>query len=188
MSGTPFFAILSDQAQKHIALVKTSAGYALPEFEREEGTRFNTVGTVNESVLNKWGITVTVARCIRDITAERKAVFVLHIQDSNAILPRNAQWIAVDQLNNLDFSTSEQSEIISIWIDSEQDEVWKSVPWSSPSWLAKATKWICQTVEASGAKVIGEPKQIRVWAISCVFRIETTAGTLYFSLSGISRS
>jgi hypothetical protein len=178
--STPFYTILSDQAQKHIALVKTSAGYAVPEFEREDGARFNTVGTVNESVLKKWGIVVTVARCIRDGAPECKAVFVLHLQEQNAKLPQDAEWVQIDRLKNLDYSTAEQREIVSTWIESEQDEVWKTVPWSSPSWLPKATKWIRETVEASGAKMIGEPKQIRVWAISCVYRIETTAGTVYF--------
>src|ERR1700733_5275961 len=88
--STPFYTILSDQEQKHIALVKTGAGYAVPEFEREDGTRFNTVGTINESVLKKWGIVVTVARCIRDGAPECKAVFVLHLQERNAKLPQDA--------------------------------------------------------------------------------------------------
>src|SRR5262249_28155502 len=152
----------------------------LPEFEREPGTRFNTVGTVNDAVMAAWGIRVTVARCLADGGNETNVLFVLHNHDTSPGLPAHVQWIDISRLKELDYARPLERQCILDWLASEEDATWKSLPWSSPAWLAKVTKWIHDIVHSRGARVVGEPKQVRTWAISAVYRVETTSETLYF--------
>lgn len=179
MSGQ-FYVVLPDHTGQHIALVQRGNSYELPEFQREAGTRFNTVGTVNDAVMATWGIRVTVARCLAEGSDEMPALFVVHNHDASAKLPAQAQWVEITRLKELSYATPAQRQTILDWLASEADPTWKRLPWSSPAWLAKATQWMHATVESSGARVMGEPKQIRTWAISSVYRVETTAGTVYF--------
>jgi hypothetical protein len=174
-----FFVVLPDSTRQRIALVRCGSAYQLPQFKRDPDTRFNTVGSVNDAIATAWGIRVTVARCLVDGNDEKDAVFVLHNHDEQAALPPQAEWVEISRLNALDYVSPTPHQHILDWLKSTQDEAWKRIPWSSPNWFTRATKWIHETVQASGARVIGEPKQIRTWAISCVYRVETTGGMLY---------
>jgi hypothetical protein len=178
MSGQ-FYVVLPDHTAERIALIRCGDSYQLPEFKREAGTRFNTVGTVNDAVAAAWGMRVTVARCLAEGSDEQHPVFILHNHSGFAQLPAQAQWVEISRLKERSFASPVQRQHILDWLLSEQDETWRHVPWSSSAWLAKVTKWIHETVHASGASVIGEPKQVRTWAISCVYRVETTEGNLY---------
>lgn len=179
MSGQ-FYVVLPDHTGQRIALVPRADAYQLPEFKREADTRFNTVGTANDAVMAAWRIRVTVARCLAAGSDETPAVFILHNQDATSSLPAEGQWIEITRLKELAYTTPVQRKYVLDWLVSEQDETWKHLPWSSATWLSKVTKWIHQTVQSSGAKVIGELHQVRTWAISCVYRVETSAGTVYF--------
>jgi hypothetical protein len=174
-----FFVVLPDGTSQRIALIRSGNGYQLPGFKRDPETRFNTVGSVNEAVAAAWKIRVTVVRCLVDGTDTQDAVFVLHNHNKQAALPPQAVWVEISRLKELDYVSPTQRQLIFDWLVSEQDEAWQQVPWSSPNWLTRVTEWIHKAVHATGAKVIGEPQQVRTWAISCVYRIETTGGALY---------
>jgi len=178
--SAPFYVVLPDFARARVALVRNGNGFSLPQFSREEGTRFHTVASVNESVTSKWHIPVTVSRCLNPGENGQPIVFSLHNHDQNWQLPPEAQWVDVTALKDLPFNDGEQRLSLLDWLSSEGDESWKSVPWSSSHWFARATEWINEKVESTGATAIGAPTQIRVWALSTVLRVLTTAGTFYF--------
>jgi Phosphotransferase enzyme family len=180
MLSGKFYGVLPDLTGQRIALVCCGDSYQLPEFQREAGTRFNTVATVNEAVRAAWGMRVTVARCLAEGSDEKHPVFVLQNHDGSSNLPAEVQWVEISRLKERPYASPMQRQHILDWLLSEQDETWKLLPWSSSAWLAKVTNWIDETVNASGASVTGELKQVRTWAISSVYRVETTEGTLYF--------
>lgn len=101
MSGQ-FHVVLPDPTGQRIALVQGGNLYQLPEFQREAGTRFNTVGTVNDAVMSAWGNRVTVARCLAEGGDERHALFVLHNHDTSPRLPTQVQWMDITRLKGLD--------------------------------------------------------------------------------------
>jgi len=176
----PFYVVLPDYARAQVALVPNGSHFSLPEFSREEGIRYHTVASVNEAVLSKWHVPVTVSRCLAEGQSGQPAVFLLHNHDQSWKLPAEAKWVELSQLKDLSFDTPQHRSCLLDWLSAEKDDSWRHVPWSSSSWFARATKWINDSVQATGATVIGAPIQIRTWALSCVLRVSTTAGTLYF--------
>jgi hypothetical protein len=176
----PFYAVLPDITRQRLALMPKGNGFALPEFTRQDGIRFNTVTTINDAVKAKWNLPVTVWRCISSGENGSIAVFSLHNHDKDWQLPREAKWVEVSELETIQFETPEQRLSVLDWLASERDPAWKAVSWSSPDWFGRASKWINASVESVGGSVIGEPIQVRAWAISCVLRVETTVGTFYF--------
>ena len=180
---SPFYVLLPDYARKRIAVIPNGKGFSLPIFTSNDDVRFNTVSGINSAVMSTWKMPVTVSRCLAAGENGRPAIFALHNYDENSSLPAEAKWVEVSQLKQLSFKTEEQRLSVLDWLSSEEDDSWRKVPWSSPDWFARATKWIEESVQRSGATVIGAPVQVRVWAISCVLRISTSAGLLYFKAS-----
>jgi hypothetical protein len=178
--SVPFYVLLPDYARARVALVPEGNSFSLPQFSREEGIRYHTVATVNDAVLSTWHVPVTVSRCLVEGQNGLPATFALHNHDESWKLPPPATWIEVNRLKDLSFTNPEHGTAVLDWLSSEADESWRTVPWSSPMWFARATKWISDYVQSTGATLIGAPVQIRVWSLSCVLRVSTTAGTLYF--------
>jgi hypothetical protein len=178
--NTPFYAVLPDHDRARIALVASDTGFSLPRFFREDGIRYHTVESVNEAVQSDWHIPVTVSRCLAEGQNGKPTIFALHNHDSDWQPPAGAQWVEASKLDDLQFDQPEHHTCVLDWLSSQKDGSWHSVPWSSPNFLAQATTWIREKVESEGATIVGAPVQIRVWAISCVLRVSTTAGTVYF--------
>lgn len=179
MNGA-FNVVLTDESRESIALIPAGEKYALPEFVRESGVRYHTVESLNAAIQSQWKLDVTVSRCIFEGSDSVPPVFALHKHDASWQLPAVAKWIKFRDLPGLSFLIPEHQDCVSKWISSANDESWRHVPWSSPHWRDRAHKWIRECVEKSGAILLSEPVQVRVWAISCVLRVETSAGTLYF--------
>jgi hypothetical protein len=176
----PFYIVLPDRERKRIALLQDGSGYSLPTFTRESGTRYHTVATLLQAVREAWHVEVTVSRCLKEGVNGVGSVFLLHNHDQMPELPADAKWVAIDQLQSTTFNNPEHRECITQWLASANDPSWKHVPWSQAGWYERVTKWVNESVEKTGAKVSGLPVQIRVWALSCVLRVDTNKGSLYF--------
>jgi hypothetical protein len=53
-------------------------------------------------------------------------------------------------------------------------------PWARPGWFREAEAWILAELASLAYAVTAPVEQVRAWAISCVLRVPTTAGTIYF--------
>jgi len=176
----PFYVVLPDYSIQRIALITNGTSNSLPQFAREEGIRYHTVATVNATVSTAWHIPVTVSHCLKEGVNGAHAVFLLHNHDESSSLPPNVEWVELSQLNSISFEEPTHQLCVSDWVSSKDDPSWNHVPWSKSTFFGRATKWINEKVAQTGATVLGAPIQIRTWALSCVLRVETNNGTLYF--------
>ena len=175
----PFLVVLPDPTQSKLALVQNNGHFRLPQFQREQGARFNFVASVNAAVSALWGIPVTVSRCLVQDAEGVPAVFALHTQDTKWQLPAESQWVEVNRLKEVSFEEPSHRQAVLDWLASEANENWRTVPWSSPHWYTRATAWIRETVVSMGSAVLSI-EQHRTWALSCILRVSTTAGVLFF--------
>ncbi|WP_308635775.1 phosphotransferase family protein [Paenibacillus silvisoli] len=53
-------------------------------------------------------------------------------------------------------------------------------PWEHVGWYAKAASWIGSSLRTLGFQLTAPPEQIKWWCLSCVLRLTTTHGILYF--------
>lgn len=149
-------------------------------FSRSETARFNTVADINNAVTSSWHVSVTVSRCLRSDENNQVAAFSLHNHSKNWHLPHEAVWVDRCALTQLQFEEEDQRACVLDWLASEDDTHWQQVPWSVPSWYPRVSDWIQNCVQQSGATMTGAPEQVRAWAISCILRVKTTNGNLYF--------
>jgi hypothetical protein len=55
--------------------------------------------------------------------------------------------------------------------------------WSRPGWLADASAWCVEQLEAVGRPVVGVPRQHQLWSLSVVLRCPVEGGDAYFKCS-----
>lgn len=178
---TEFHIILPDYSRKSIVLRLADGAYSLPGFSQAVEVRYNTVTGINEQLQKEWFLDATVSRCVFEGDAQKAAIFAMHKHDPAwQPEPFGALWVSFDDIPNINFASTDHRDRIVEWIESLNDPSWKHVPWSSPDWAAKAIAWIRECVKDSGASVISGPTQVRAWAISSVWMVETSSGKLWF--------
>ncbi|MBX9770700.1 MAG: phosphotransferase [Candidatus Obscuribacterales bacterium] len=176
-----FQIILPDCSNKFIALSFCDGAYSLPSFCQAEEVRYNTVTGINARLLKEWNLSATVSRCVFEGDVQTPAIFAMHNHDQAwQPEPFAAVWVGLDEIAKINCANTAQRERIMEWVDSLNDPAWKHVPWSSPDWAAKAISWMKECVKATGASIISGPTQVRAWAISSVWMVETSAGKLWF--------
>lgn len=179
--STEFYIILPNDSSRAVALASYGGTYALPHFRQNVEVRYNTVTGINDALASKWNLNATVSRCVREGDDTNSAIFAMHNHDPRwQPKPAFAQWVDYEQIKDLQFENEEHRKYLLEWFDSLQDDAWKHVPWSSPDWSERACRWMREAVAATGATILAGPSQVRAWAISSIWKIKTSTGTLYF--------
>ena len=67
----------------------------------------------------------------------------------------------------------------------ERAEGWSRLrpAWSRPGWLARASAWMVDQMEAVGHPVVDVPRLHQLWGLSVVLRAHTAAGDVFFKCS-----
>ncbi len=75
-----------------------------------------------------------------------------------------------------------QRPILKAWFDWVNNSSALRPPWYKPGWSQRALAWVDQNLNRLGYRGFGEPQitQIRARSRACVYRIDTSAGRLYF--------
>jgi len=175
-----FSVLLPNSARTHVALLQTGHEYAIPILSGEDGVRFHTVATVNESIMTNWQIPAIVCRCLAQDENRHAMAYAFHNLDSTEKLPPDTTWVEVGKLKDINLASTEEHEGLVQWADSLNDPSWNSIPWSRSDWYPRAKQWMLDCASKTGNQVVGEPIQIKTWSISCVFRVETTGGAIWF--------
>ena len=56
----------------------------------------------------------------------------------------------------------------------------RRAPWTRDGWRAEATEWIAESLAALGRPATGPIEEVRAWCLSCVLRISTAEGEVFF--------
>jgi fructosamine-3-kinase len=59
----------------------------------------------------------------------------------------------------------------------------RRAPWAIPGWHAEVERWIRDQIARLGRGQIRSIKPIKSWSISCVLKVTTETGTLYFKVA-----
>ncbi|NQX60586.1 aminoglycoside phosphotransferase family protein [Paenibacillus qinlingensis] len=111
----------------------------------------------------------------------RKEAFfeLISLQSSMDDLKPNEKWSGVEQLSGMQ---SDQYGIINEYsLEAESEYVPKyRQPWEHSGWYSKATSWIEDSLQRLGFQLTEPPEQVKWWSLSCVLRLITTHGIVYF--------
>jgi hypothetical protein len=93
-----------------------------------------------------------------------------------------ARQAGPETLEALARENSERGAWVRGWLDEQRAGAAPAarVPWARPGWRAEATRWIEGQLEAKGERLIGPVEVRRTWSLSCLLKLQTTAGVFYF--------
>ena len=174
--------IVGHERDPRLLLVEEERGWTLLCVERQERGWFAySVAAVMERVENKYGIEATVMRHLVD---EREMqICELEIRDPAWELPDKARWIGRGDLDELRLVDERQRPILETWLaEVESGEIPAlRPPWERRGWLRQALAWIDAQIEELGCALTRPVEFVKAaWSSSCILRVPTNQGDLYF--------
>ena len=170
---------MRDAAGERIVLVAGHGPVALPSFDFEDRHTAETTH-INETARERFGLDVTVLRCLHDSDDNRRPVRVYEMEyhGINAQRAHDLQWFTRAAIAHLSWRFAEDRASIEEWFSRGQSTAHEE--WQSPGWWQDAAKWIGDRVATDGAGRILRLTQLRAWDSSCVIQVHTEGGEYFF--------
>lgn len=180
-----YYVLLPHPTEPRLWIVADQDGWSLPRWQTTTQHFWQTTNYVNTTMEALFGVAVTTLRCVSllDDAATRQStrVYELELHSPAGALPPGGRWIDYQELAELRWSRSELRPVLETWFA----EAAASVPairrpWARRGWFSSASSWIVSHGEQLGLERTAPIEQLRSWERSCVLRIPTTGGDLYF--------
>src|SRR3954447_12866939 len=182
-----YHLMLTHPAEPRVLMLHGESGWALPKFEPEPHFFATGMGLVNQEARRLLGVDASVLRRAyaevdREVKKEVKAVFVLENHTPSWTPPPGALWAGREQLARLELAIPEHRGVIDTWLreDETGDLPPQRAPWAKRGWFDTASAWIVAELARHDLAPTGPIEQFKSWGISCVLRIPTTGGRVYF--------
>jgi hypothetical protein len=166
---------------------RETAGWSLPRVELAERVWLPPSQPIIQGMRDAVGVDAVVLRyvtvAVDDPAVERlrRAIYVMEAREpTNA--PRDARWIDQPDILNLPLAQPDQRALLAECL---REFGHGAVPalrpgWARRGWLARAAAWIETELERAGCEAVGPIEQLKAWGISCVLRVPTASGDVYF--------
>ena len=185
------YLVIYHPSEPRILMMPGATGWSLLSFQFPERLHFGTVVQIVREVRHALNLEVTVLRWtdVQYTHEERHAqVDIIVTAESNSaawVAPGGALWIGQEDLHDLQLALPQQREVIATCL---LEKEMRSVParraaWERSGWFAQAASWIREQLEQLDHTMVAPIEQIRIWGISCILRVPTKAGAVYFKVS-----
>ena len=180
------YAIIPHPSTPRILLRQEADGWTLPHFEPTDRDT-SSVGHIGAAFREQLAINVTVLRLVefqRSRPPENRGYTIYALENhSPAWAPSpGARWIGRAELADLPPAVPAHRAILAAYFAEEEtggvpDQ---RAPWARPGWFAQAAAWIGEQLARQGIIPRGPVEQVRAWGISCILRVPTDQGQVYF--------
>ena len=180
-----YYVMVLHASEARVLLVPEGAGWTLPHFTPAV-TDFRRVRHINEHMRAQYGLESVVQRCVahRDdpVNASSSRVYVLKNRRATTPLPRGGQWYSAAALDHVPLTMPEHRALMRRWLSASPAATVSALqaPWVRQGWFDEAAAWIQAQLAQQHIQVLGPLVQERVWALSCVMRVATSIGEVYF--------
>jgi len=109
-------------------------------------------------------------------------IHLLELRD--VALPPNAVWRPLEEILENRAMPSELHAGLVRWQPEFRSGIIPDLraPWAIPGWHAEVERWIADQVVRLGRGPIHKIEPVKSWSISCVLKVVTETGTLYFKV------
>ena len=135
----------------------------------------------------KIGFPINILLCVaRHWDEASNRLYCIQLLESRSeTLPNGALW---QSLETILASTTMPAAIqggLQRWQNEETSDIIpkQRAPWALPGWYTQAENWIVEQVSQLGRGTVQEIKPIKSWSISCVLKVITETGQLYFKVA-----
>jgi len=162
-----------------------AGGWSLPHFVAREHHEA-VVGHINQVMRDRLGVDTTVLRCAFDtFDLDAKTVERVYAQENHSpkwAPPAGGRWVAREELEALPLAVPAHRPVLSDWLSETETGNVPPLrhPWARTGWFDKASAWIHAQTDRLGIRSLAPIEQVRTWNWSCILRVGTAAGRLYF--------
>jgi hypothetical protein len=141
---------------------------------------------IKAEVQRHLGLTTTVVRQVYEQSDEsQQRVYQTFLLENHTTVwtpPAQMQWIAPAAFDQTTLTRSEQQQTV---MDCLREITTGVTPplraaWQRPGWFRQAESWIHQQLQHLGQPATGPVEQVKLWFLSCILRVPTTQGMVYF--------
>jgi Phosphotransferase enzyme family len=182
-----YHAIIFHPTEASVLMLAGNDGWVLPSFQLEAQEHMNHIEPIFKAMRQQLGIDTTILYCAyRSIECEiphrRDAIYVLENRTLTWTPSAGAQWVGRAALADLALAIPGQRAIIdTCLLESEaQATPLLRTPWSKRGWFASVESWIQEQLAHLDYAIVAPIEQVKSWGISCILRVLTTQGNIYF--------
>lgn len=164
-----------------VLMLRTREGWTLPQHSAMEAPE------INRAMREQLGLDVIVLRATYDRykdeeREEQHIIYAMENLSPDATRPAQGDWISSEQLSGLRLAVPEHLGVLEAWFAERVSELvpGQRVPWARPGWYAEVVAWIMEQLSEYGYQLRTPVEQVHVRVWSCVLRVPTTGGDLYF--------
>ncbi|HYN89783.1 MAG TPA: aminoglycoside phosphotransferase family protein [Ardenticatenaceae bacterium] len=183
------YAIVLHPTDPAVLMLPGAAGWELPRFERDGRIYPPHVAEFNRTMWTEWKIRTTVVRCVDqhlDREAHRQqAVYLLENHSPQWEPPQGGRWVDRASLHALPLARPEHDSLIETCLRELESGSIPEIrpPWAHPGWFAEAVAWTEGELGRLGYTLAEPVEQFKTWGISCILRVHTTRGDVYFKVA-----
>lgn len=179
---TPGHCIVPDRAAERILMLPAAGdGWMLPTVRvNEEWWSPNWLARITGQVHRQLGVSATV---LRHVQGPPLWTLELETHGPERGAPAGARWASRAELDGLPLAVPGLRSPLEAWFaDVESGQVpQQRAPWQRRGWFSEALRWIEEQLGHAGLRRAGPVQQLKgAWHISCVLRVPTERGDLYF--------
>lgn len=141
------------------------------------------VGPIRRAVREQMGLNTIVLGCRRVDVGDGFVRRLLELEWLGGVSDESTlRWVDAADLTHLRFADPSHASILDDWFrqTATPPTAQDGRDWTASGWWAFATSWISQQLSAGGFGPARTIEQVRAWEFSCVLRVETDHGDLYF--------
>jgi hypothetical protein len=184
---TFLYALLPHPTQPLVLVQSGPTGITLPNKSHNDRVWASDMHTLQPALEELAGTPVNVLRYVAyhrdEDTSELYYIYLL--EPRNGVLPPNTLWQPLEKiLENTDMPSALRDGLVQ-WQMERQSGIIpeRRAPWAFPGWHAKVENWIANQVARLGRGIIHNIAPVKSWSISCVSKVHTESGILYFKMA-----
>jgi hypothetical protein len=173
---------------QNVLLLPSAEGWRLPSVRVEGTLWFSDSLQVSEILRQELGLdfAFTLLRNAShredDVTRLGQDFLVLEVHPPLLSPPLGGSWVSSQEVVEFNLALPEERALLLTYFSefTEQSIPAQRVPWAYVGWFQAARAWMEAELVRLGYEQSGAVEQVRNWSLSCVLRVPTQIGMIYF--------
>ena len=175
------YCLIPHPCDSSVLMLRTSDGWTLPRHAAMEAP------AINRAMRELLSLDVTFLRAFYDRykDEEREEQHIIYAMENHSPAssrPAQGEWVSLEHLRDLSLLVPEHRAMLEAWFAEQAGGLAPAqrVPWARSGWYAEATAWVMEQLREHSYQLRAPIEQVHVRVWSCVLRVPTTTGDLYF--------
>ncbi|MBX3000691.1 MAG: aminoglycoside phosphotransferase family protein [Caldilineaceae bacterium] len=178
------FAMIGHPGEAKILMRAIEAGWALPGFDMIHESKWLKQERIVEQMEREVGAPLFLLRWAwekEDVKARRFEA-ILEMEWLSPLAAANRHWVDAADMASLPLARPEQRPLIELFLAELTSGVVPPLraPWAQRGWLAGAQTWMQEQIRVHAGAEVNTFELVRTWDLSCVLRIHTATGALFY--------